>query len=188
MSSAEHRPLTGTSAMSSDDLWKVLARLDTIVGAVNAKSSFLIAYNTFIIGTILLKWGSLNGDLSRNVQIFLSSALVGVLVVSFLSLTFTFCAASPFLRSPRRPNQYHSLLFFGHIHEHPSPEDYWQDVKSAGIDVARDLAFQIHAMADAASRKTSMIRRSVSLILVAQIPLVALVALIKVMTLFVRTT
>ena len=169
-----------------DDLWKILTRLDSIVAAVNSKSSFLVAYNTFIIGTVILKLPDLTVGLKGNTKILATVLLVLLLAASFFSLIFTFRAAYPFLFSPKKPQLYHSLIFFGHIAEHPSPDDL-VGLWNTDVQLRRDLLFQIHTISKAALMKSTLTRAAIGLILFLQVPLIAIVALVRVVSLFVIT-
>src|SRR5687768_6211987 len=103
-----------------DALWKVVGRFDTYMGSTNTKAALLIAFNTFVPGSVALKWQDIErafGTDHRSAFVLASVFLVVALAASVVSLVFTFWAISPFLKSPKRPEKYHSDLFFCDVAE-----------------------------------------------------------------------
>jgi hypothetical protein len=170
-----------------DNLWKTIQRLDTTIGATNSKSALLIAYNTFVIGTILLRWPLLPAGIAHGTAVAGGFLLALILLVSVLSLVATFLAARPFLGSPRNPNGYHSLLFCGHICEHANEHAYLQSLRSPSTPLQEDLAFQIHALAGATYSKCRRLKQSIDLVVFAQMPAIALFAMLRLSLLIYKT-
>src|SRR5207245_2524372 len=99
--------------------------------------------------------------------------------VSLLSLAFTFWSINPFLKSPTRPGNYHSNIFFGDVAAHEKPEGYlaaaekWDEAA-----LEKDLAFQAHALATGLKDKFRFLKLAVRCILFAQLPALGGVVLI----------
>jgi hypothetical protein len=144
-----------TTSPVNDAWFKVIARYDFYYGSVNTKAALLIAFDTFVVGGVALKWADLQPAFNTRKELFIVECCLMLLLVaaSLVSLAFTFWAINPFLSSPRMPNEYHSLIFFGDVKEF-SLEKYYEEVqKLSDADLRRDLAYQAHTLAGGLSKK-----------------------------------
>lgn len=166
-------PLTPTQAI--DALWKVIGRYDTYIGSTNTKAAMLIAFNTFVPGSIALKWKDIQdafGSGHKEAFILASIFLLIALVASVVSLVFTFWAISPFLKSPEPPGGYVSDVFFGSVGRHENPEAYLARVESWSDSAFRkDLAIQAHTLAQGLSAKFYRLKVAISAVMFAQLPM-----------------
>ena len=172
---AAPRPLT--YAQSNEVLWKVIGRYDTYIGSTNTKAAFLIAFDTFVAGGIVLKWQDIKsavGD-SHPQSFAVVAALLHVAIGAALaSLWYTFKAINPFLASPKRPNEYHSNVYFGDAAEHAAPDKYLEAVAKwdeAGLQ--KDLAFQAHTLAQGLTGKFAALKNAIWAVLFVQLPALA---------------
>ncbi len=168
-------------ADESEILWKVIGRFDLYIGSINAKAALLIAFNTFVTGSIVLK-GQEVGVLFGTHRVAYALAVIALLITamsSFVSTWLTFRVIRPYLDSPRQPTQYHSAIFFNHVAEHEQPDHYQTAVST--LDAAgwvKDLAAQAHALARGLKVKFATIRQAIDIILRVQIPALGLVILL----------
>jgi Pycsar effector protein len=165
-----------------DYLWKVIGRFDAYIGSTNTKAALLIAFNTFVPGSVALKWQDIQaafGPAHREAFIAASVLLVIALGASVVSLVFTFRAISPFLKTPERPGDYHSDVFFGDVTKHERPELYYQRVREWTEErVQRDLSFQAHVLAQGLSGKFKCLKTAVAAVMFAELPMFGLMIVI----------
>lgn len=133
----------------TETLWKILGRFDALIGATNTKATLLLGFNTFLIGTIGLKWTDIRGFFggSSTLAGLAAALLVGAIVTALVSIWHAVRAIQPYLGSLPSSEDYRSALFFKHIAER-SPAEYSAQVE--GLDAAglrRDLTYQAHALA-----------------------------------------
>lgn len=173
---------------TNEALWKIIGRFDTHISGTNSKAAFLIAFNTFIVGGIALKWQdvrSIIGDAHSQVFICIAVLLMVTSAAALASLYYTFLAIYPYLISPRRPNEYHSNVFFGSICEHATPDKYLDSVADLRETTLRtDLAFQAYVLASGLNEKFAAIRRATQLVVYCLLPTFVLSMVVTVCTLF----
>lgn len=171
-----------TPTQRCEALWKVIARYDMYIGSTNTKAAFLIAFNTFVVGGVVLKWQDIRSAVGETSPP--SFPLVAVLLLvavgaALASLYLTFQAINPFLSSPKRPNEYHSNVFFGDVSEHGDPEKYAQAVgRWDDAALQKDLAFQAHTLAGSLSAKFVAIKNAIRAVVYVQLPALALTTIV----------
>jgi hypothetical protein len=160
----------------TDSLWHIIRRFDHMIDTANTKAALIIAFNTFILGGIVLKWGEL---LPRNplwLKIsgsFILAAAAGACVVS---LFFTFRAIAPYLKS----HNYRSNVFFKDIRKHQEPEEYHNEMKGLTLDhLTRDLSFQVHVISGGMSNKFDCLKNAVHAVFYAQLPALLLYVVVR---------
>ncbi len=95
-----------------------------------------------------------------------------------MSLAWTFWAVNPFLASPNRPNDYHSLIFFGDIVRFNQPQDYLGSVTALNEDgLTKDLVFQAHSLAKGLHDKFVWLKKAIWWIVFVQLPALAALTL-----------
>jgi pycsar effector protein len=153
--------------------WKILARYDHYIATTNVKAAFLIAWNTFAIGTVGFKSPEIISRFSgmAKTEAWVMVCLLIIVVSSLASLWETFRVVSPFLESPRQPLKYHSLVFFRHVAEFGSDAEFNEATIKRSLDeLASDLAAQVFTLARGLSSKFSALRYAIGLLLFVQIP------------------
>ena len=145
-------------------LWSVIGRYDSYIGSTNTKGALLGTFNTFVLGTIVLKWKDLQTALAGHPHCTTWAGIFVVLAAAatVVSLGFVFAAIHPFLKSYKKVGGYHSNIFFVHVAEHPNGEDYRKSVMDAddAKDVT-DLSHQAHVLAKGLGAKMVQLQRSV---------------------------
>ncbi|HBG34439.1 MAG TPA: hypothetical protein DDX01_03655 [Holosporales bacterium] len=141
---------------------KQLSRFDFYINSCNTKAAFVIAFNTFVLGSILLKYDVIM-SMYQNEKIRYFSAFVFILLVSCIGMSLwnVFSAVKPFLQSGDEKSANKSLFFFKSVSE-MDLVDYKANV--IGITDERlldDLITQTHVLAKGASDKFSKIDKSI---------------------------
>jgi Family of unknown function (DUF5706) len=167
-------------------LWKTIQRYDYYIGSTNTKATTIVAFNTFVFGTIILKWPDLLPMFAAHPKaVVLAGSLLSVAAVAAVLSTWSaFRVINPFLRSPKKPFKYHSLVYFDHVAEHEIPEDYLARIKLLDLETLQsDLGHQAHVLAQGTAAKFAMLKFSIGVILTMQLPALALLVLVKLLTL-----
>lgn len=171
---------------SSDLLWKVIQRYDYYIGTTNAKAAIIATFDTFVFGAIVIKWQDLIPlfGTHRSAAILVGCFLAVAAIASLVSLWATFLVINPFVKSPKSPTQYHSVLFFSHVAEHEVPENYLTCIDQVDDEsLCKDLGLQAHSLALGVRDKFQKMKIAVGAIIFAQIPALAAMVLIKLWTL-----
>lgn len=169
---------TGTK---TDFLWKTMGRIDSYIGTTNAKAALIVAFDTFLLGGLLLKAGDILTPLkpvpSAHTAALWLIAAIGV--ASVVSLWLTLSVVQPFLTSNKRPGQYHSRIFFGDIAEVKDTIAFMSQVRGANADeMLDDLAQQVHVVSGIACTKFKRLRRVTQVAVFAQIPVLLALLLV----------
>lgn len=154
-------------------LFKTIARVDSYVISTNPKTSILIAFNTFAITASVSGWSAVANLFENHVVLHKVAGVFSYIAIAgaFASLYFSLRAVAPYLKSPKVPNGYHSKLFFEHIKEYPTEEAYYQDVSTLDeAGMAKELAYQIHAVSRGASKKFADLTVAMRFVLFVVIP------------------
>lgn len=147
-------------------LLDVIKRYDNYIISTNAKASLIIAFNSLILGTVILKFGdiiSFYGSLRiREVVGFL---LVIMSASSLLSLFFVFNVVYPYLGSTADDKkQRTSLIYFGSVSK-MSGQEYLDCLENGTIEeLTADLAEQATILAEGLNKKMLKMRRSIEAI------------------------
>ncbi len=168
---------------STDFLWRVINRFDHYINTTNTKATVIVAFDTFIFSAIVLKWGELLQTFGQQaVAIAIVSLLLFIAAISSLfSLATVFQVINPFLKSPKDPTKYHSKIFFGHIAEFDTPEEYHQCVNELNNEeLLRDCCMQAHVLARGLNDKFRKMKIAVGAILFVQLPALGLMILVKI--------
>lgn len=179
---AEKNDSNHENSITRDALWNVINRFDLFMGATNAKAALTIAFNTFVVSGIALKWKEILPSSKAHPYLAIIGGifLAAAVAASILSLIFTFISVNPFQQSHEISDDYHSDIFFKHIAAHKAEGDYFDKVKEMSSDIlAKDLAFQIHILSKGVSRKFEFLKYATQTIICAQLPSIFLVVVIK---------
>lgn len=157
---------------------KVLSRIDFYIDTTNSKASFLIAFNTFILGSIIFGYDTLFK--SYNIlsafpfSILLHFSAIVIIGGCTASILFTLRSIQPFLKSGNTTEEYHSLLYFGSIKE-LKPGVYKEKVENLTQDTLDDdLIRQTHVLSTGLKNKFDNIGKSIICIKIIIIPVVFL--------------
>ena len=158
-------------------LWKTIQRYDHYIGTTNAKAAFLIAWNTFLFGTVVVKGKDIASAMAPvNWEVVTVAALLCLAAVAALiSLWFTFRVVNPFLKSPATPMGYQSMIFFGHVAQF-NKEEYHEHIASMTDDAAiRDLCYQANVLAVGTKGKFARLKCAIAVVLYGQLPALLIV-------------
>lgn len=140
----------------------LIKRIDFYINTVNAKGAFLIAFNTFVLGSILIKHQeiieSFTSPKVKGVVPFLFIiAFVGVLV----SLIYVFKAVGAFLKSGNQAGGYQSLMYYGSVKE-MDLATYQQAVQGlTSQTLLDDYVRQTHLLSGALSTKFENLNKGI---------------------------
>lgn len=148
-----------------------LKRIDYYIGTVNTKAAFIIAFNSFILGGLILKSDEiLSGINFYSLKIIAIVSLIILVIGLGWSLFWVFKAVNPYLNSgnsneetieeTKEINNYRSLLFFKSIFEFEK-EEYKKRVHDLTIEsLQNDFEEQCHVLSKGLSDKFLYIKRS----------------------------
>jgi|GEM_PF-5727280 len=164
-------------------LWKIVGRYDHYIATTNQKAAATIAYNTIIVGGLILKYRDMLGLFDQHPRAIHVAAilLVSIAVCSLASLWCTFLMILPYLWSPAKAD---SVIFFGDVANHDTAEKYFDQInKVTEEQFTKDLSVQTFALATGVKKKFRWMRVGICLVLFVQIPLMAILLALKLMTL-----
>lgn len=171
-----------TVANRIETLWKVVGRFDAYITSVNTKAALVATFNTVLLTAVVLKWE----DVIREYEPHMAAVriagflLAAAAIAAIASLWFTFRALGPFLKSPKAPGRYHSVLFFEHVSEHESSADYRTVMtEMSATELISDLSYQAHALAVGASSKFRDLRRALRSVPYVELPSLGLLIVLK---------
>ena len=142
-------------------LEKNLSRFDTYINAVNTKAAFLVTFNTFVLGTLLLGQRNIlssfsNVKLSCWAVLFFICCLISITV----AITLSMLAVNPFLRSGNQGDSYKTILFFKSV-SNMNLDEYKDRVQQLDNDqLLNDLTCQTHVLAKGATQKFNAIQKA----------------------------
>jgi len=149
-----------------DMLFKVINRFDFYTNSTNVKTSLIIAWNSFIFGTILMKYDDILTlfppiGWPHYISIFFVS-LFGIF--SIISNIFAFQVALPFLQPSSINLSSSSMFFFGSVSK-KSVEDYSVEIGGASFEfILSDLCDQAVTVARGLSEKMAKLQNSIQAI------------------------
>lgn len=140
---------------------KNLSRFDTYINAVNTKAAFLVSFNTFVLGTLLLgQKNILSGFCSVNLSCWAVFFFIVCLISVAISITLSFLAVNPFLKSGNQSETYKTLLFFKSV-SNMNLDEYKNRIQKLDDDeLLNDLTCQTHVLAKGATQKFHTIQKA----------------------------
>jgi hypothetical protein len=174
-----------------DFLWKTIQRFDFYINSTNTKSSSIIAFNTFVLGGIVLKASEILPSQGVDHRLYLACgiSLIMSAIASLVSLIATFFVISPFLKSsggadPKVQEPYSSTVFFAHVAGLSSATHLLEQIKSSSDEVIyQDLSIQAYSLAQGLNGKFEKFKIIFYWILFVQLPTFGIVISIKLYTL-----
>jgi hypothetical protein len=183
---SELSDLPVNSVSKVDFLWKIIQRFDFYINSTNTKASAIIAFNTFVVGGIVLKASDLlpAKQLHHCLAIVSSVSLLIAATASLVSLGITFSVISPFLKSSEKQEQYTSSIFFAHVAALSDPIKFYQQIQYVDDEkILKDLCVQSHSLAQGLNSKFNRMQIAFRAIIFFQFPALGFVILIKLCTL-----
>lgn len=136
--------------MNMKDHYKlVLQRIDTYINSINTKGSFIVAFSTFICGSLIAKYAELNIIIRESHHPdFINLLIIAVFSVSILTVFVVGLAVYPFLKSGNSTKtKYHSHIFFNSIAEFESEKEFLKSCESySETDAEEDLKRQVYIL------------------------------------------
>ncbi|SDM20450.1 Pycsar system effector family protein [Halarsenatibacter silvermanii] len=141
---------------------KVLNRFDHYIKSTNNKAAFIIAFNTFVLSSLILRATQILNLFKSNdfMKIIVISAFFAIIIGVFNSLKNVFKAVMPYLKSGYETEDNNSLLFFGSIADMNKKEFINKINEVSHKEMNEDFIIQIHTLAKALNMKYKYIRKS----------------------------
>ena len=147
--------------MANEHSQFLIDRFDHYYDSVNNKGNFLLAFNTFICGTVIVSYKGIIALVSSDScsWYWLNILLICLLIFALISIAFILSAIYPYLKSGNKsPNSYHSLIFFGSISS-LKEDEFINKFKSQTEDsIKEDLIRQIYQLANGLTEKYNKLK------------------------------
>ena len=179
--------MTNTESQKSEEnrqkftfLLEVIKRYDTYIVSMNSKASLIIAFNSLVLGTVLLKFGGIIEFYSTtNMKSFVGFTLLLITASTLLSLFFVFQVVYPFFGTTSdNKQQKSSLIYFGSV-SNMSTDEYLDKVTNSSLtQIIEDLSIQATILAGGLQDKMLKMRYSIKAITVTML-LILLLALFR---------
>jgi len=143
----------------------VIKRYDNYIISTNAKASLIIAFNSLIIGTVLLKFSDIMSFYNFSDKFVVGLLLFLIASSSLLSLFFVFSVVYPYFNNNNSDeHQEDSLVFFGSVSKLKS-QDYLNRLNVCSTDdLVKDLVVQATILANGLNLKMLRMRQSIKAI------------------------
>jgi len=140
---------------------KQFTRFDFYINSINVKSAFIVAFNTFILGILVLKYNDIIMSFEHHVTQCIALIIFLFLFISIgVSLINVFLAVKPFLKSGSHIET--SSLFFFNSLSKIKLDDYRSRVNTLTSDIIKeDIITQTHVLAQGAANKFRYMDRSI---------------------------
>ena len=163
-------------------LWNVIKRYDGYYSVTNTKASIILAFNTIVFSGLVFKWDNIITFYNNKLVIFVMNFIIFIVAfLSLVSLFFMLKIVLPYLKSKKRIGQYQSQIFFGHVSEYSSDEDYLKVVNNLKEDeLIKALAFQVYSLARGLYEKFEFCKIAFRIICFGQLPLIAISIFLKI--------
>ena len=145
----------------------IIQRFDSYISAANTKGNFLLAFNTFLCGSVIANYKTLSGLIEDVSALkFLSICLFALFIIGLVTTGLIMKAVYPFLSSGNSTKEkYHSLIFFNSIAQYESDRDFmaaFQQQSNEGVN--EDMAKQSFYLAKALKLKYKVLAWAMRLV------------------------
>jgi len=90
---------------------KIIERFDSYFSGINNKGSFLLAFNTFLIGVFFVGYNDLLGIIACYEKLIFNVLMGLIMTSSIISMIFTIIAIIPYLKSAKISNEKSNWFF-----------------------------------------------------------------------------
>jgi len=162
-----------------DFLFKKILRYDFYINSTNAKASIIIAWNSIVIGTILLKYNPIIGlYLTPEWAYYVAHVLLIIMATSsIVSIGFMFQVINPFLLAGSNDTCSKSLMFFGDISKMSLDEYSKKEIGLTYEEIHSDIIRQAYVLATGLNNKMKNMQRSITAIYIGLLPFSLLILL-----------
>jgi len=127
----------------------IIQRFDSYISGANTKGNFLLAFNTFLCGSIIANYKSLLSLIEgRGVQ-YLNVTLILIMIIGLITTGIIVKAVYPFVRSGNSSKEkYHSHLFFSSVAEYENEKSFAEAYRQrSDEETDEDMARQAYCLA-----------------------------------------
>lgn len=141
----------------NENLKYILTRYDSYISASNVKGSFIVTFNTFLVGSILVNRNTLL-EMVSYYSLF-NGVIFGICCCALLILFFTIRALFPYsISGNSSKDEYHSHIFFGSVSKFENSKEFTTSFnKLTDQKYEEDLATQIFVLSGGLSKKYKML-------------------------------
>jgi hypothetical protein len=141
-------------------LKKTLDRIDLYIESTNNKAAYIIAFNTFVFGSLIFNFNNILGIYNYDIFKYITTFFLFLtLAGNILSFYYIFNAIFPFLDSGN-DLEYKTMLFFGSISK-MSLDNYNKKIKNMNQNnCVEDLIKQNYILSKSLSNKYKCIKKS----------------------------
>lgn len=162
-------------------LLKILDRYDFYVNSTNSKASLIIAWNSIVIGTILLKFEEITSNYLNIINGYAAASCILIMLgmSCIYSISIVFRVVYPFLKENTKTEKAgNSLIFFGSV-SGMDIEKFCQNFNRLGCDdFIKDLSEQVVVVAKGLNEKMLLMRKSIKQVYF-ELILIALLIILK---------
>lgn len=128
----------------------IISRFDHYYDSVNNKGNFLITFQSFLIGAVILGNRKLDDLVDDNAWQFVFNGLAIIITILALwAIYFLLRAILPYTKSGSTvSNAYKSVIFFNSIESFADQAAYDTNIKNiSDVDFSKDLSYQTYNLA-----------------------------------------
>lgn len=144
--------------MDKETKLKIIDRYDLYYEGTNNKSSFLLAFNTFLIGALLIGYKDLNEQIGCYEKGIFNIIISLIFILSITSMLITIFSIIPYLKKGKTK----SALFFIDISESKENcNDLLNNISQEKLE--EDISNQIYVLAKGLKKKYSLLKTALIL-------------------------
>jgi len=142
-----------------EELKFAIGRFDHYYDSVNNKGNLYLAVNTFVLGSVIAGYASLNSQFHFSNWIL--SLLIAVLAANLFSVAYTLAAIKPFLKKKHGSR---SMIYFGDVHNasEVTVGDFWKNLTAEKLK--EDFLSQYKILAGGLDRKFRWLKTATTFI------------------------
>jgi len=167
-------------------LYKNINRLDFYINTTNSKTAFILAFNSFIFGSILLKYSIIlekNFGTCELLKFPASIFLFFVMCSSLVSMYYAFMVVNPFLKSIPISSDYHSVIFFGDVSKFKDENEFLKKMENIDTDkLIEDLEKQFYILSKGLSIKFNNLKISIGFLMYGVVSSLGAILALKLLT------
>jgi hypothetical protein len=140
--------------MEKEDLKYAISRFDAYYKHIDSKGRFLLGFNTFLIGGVILAVSSILEDSYGWYKVVLSSLLFIEIILTLISIGYVIVALMPYTKGESvEKKKYKSLFFYGSVANMTETTFCKKIKKYSQVDVLKDLSKQMFLLSKGLNHK-----------------------------------
>jgi hypothetical protein len=147
----------------------LIQRYDNYISGANTKGNFLLAFITFLTGSIVTNYCKLTELIKTELGLLLFNiSLASIIIINLIILGLVIKAVYPFLKSGNSSKEkYHSHVYFNSVAEFEDGKSFYESFsKQSDNDIMIDLANQAFQLANGLEKKYYFLRLSMKAVFI----------------------